>query len=184
MSRVMERPVLVLNATFEPLRFAPARDALKLLCKIDAEGDKVAIVQVEHDFEIRRGMKLPSVVRLCKFRKVPYIRTKPTAKNIFLRDGYQCQYCGEFLTAKELTLDHVLPESRGGPSTWENLVSACRDCNGRKSNMTPEEAGMVLLRRPRASTVHTSRSLMRQMGRHDPHWRQFLYFENRSEIPD
>jgi 5-methylcytosine-specific restriction endonuclease McrA len=173
MSGMMNRPVLVLNSSFEPLRFAPARDAIKLLAK------DVAIVQIEHEnCEIRLGMKLPSVVRLRDFRKVPYILSKPNARNIFLRDGYQCQYCGDHLHARDLTLDHVLPKVQGGRDAWENLVACCRACNNRKGGRTPDQAGMTLLRKPRASTVHTSRSLMRQMGAHDPHWRQYLYYEN------
>jgi 5-methylcytosine-specific restriction endonuclease McrA len=170
MGAVMDRPVLVLNASYEPLRFAAARDAIKLICKA------VALAEVEHDQEIHRGIKLPSVVRLIEFRKVPHIRTRPSARNIFLRDDYQCQYCGEHFHVRDLTLDHVTPRAQGGPDTWENLVTACKSCNGKKADRTPEEAGMVLLNRPRPATIHTSRHLMRKIGHRDPAWRQFLYY--------
>lgn len=170
MGAVMDRPVLVLNASYEPLRFAAARDAMKLIVKA------VALAEVEHDLEICRGMKLPSVVRLKEFRRVPYIRTRPSARNIFLRDDYQCQYCGEFFVSQNLTLDHVIPRAQGGLDVWENLVTCCQPCNGRKADRTPEQAGMVLLNRPKPATIHTSRHLMRKIGHRDPAWRQFLYY--------
>jgi 5-methylcytosine-specific restriction endonuclease McrA len=76
----------------------------------------------------------------------------------------------------ELTLDHVLPRSRGGASTWENLVAACRRCNNRKGDRLPEEANMRLKKRPKPFTLHTSRSLMRQMGNQQETWRKYLFY--------
>lgn len=178
MSGLMDKPVLVLNATYEPIQIAAARDAVKLLVKRDREGNLIAVSVVDNqDHQIHAGMYLPSVVRLCRFRKVPFIRTKPKARNIFLRDGYQCQYCGGYFKARDLTLDHVLPRSRGGDDTWDNLVSCCGPCNHRKADRTPQEAGMTLLRIPRVSTIHTSRHLMRLQAAHLPEWRKYLYYD-------
>jgi 5-methylcytosine-specific restriction endonuclease McrA len=101
-----------------------------------------------------------------------------TRKNILLRDNHQCQYCGETFSAVDLTLDHVIPRSRGGGSTWENLVAACSTCNRRKADQTPEEAEMPLLRRPRPVTLHTARGILRAQGEQEKAWRRYLYFDN------
>ena len=97
-------------------------------------------------------------------------------KNLYARDGYRCQYCGEEFAAKDLTLDHVMPKSQGGQSRWENLVACCQSCNRKKGNRTPSEAGMELLRTPRALTIHTSRGMLRQAGVEHHEWRKYLYY--------
>jgi 5-methylcytosine-specific restriction endonuclease McrA len=97
-------------------------------------------------------------------------------KNILLRDRNTCQYCATVLPSGELTLDHVTPRSRGGSSTWENLVACCHTCNRRKGNQSPLEAGMKLMREPRAFNLHTSRHIMRLMGRSDDKWRKYLFY--------
>ena len=80
----------------------------------------------------------------------------------------------------ELTLDHVLPRSRGGESAWDNLVACCKRCNHRKGNRTPEESGMHLLRRPRGFSLHVNRQIMRYLGRADETWRKYLFYESDS----
>jgi len=95
-----------------------------------------------------RPYPIPSVVRLFRMVRRPPGRLALSRKNVFRRDRYTCQYCGA--RGVELTLDHVTPRSRGGRTTWENLVTACKACNTKKGNRTPEEAGMRLLKRPRA----------------------------------
>lgn len=87
---------------------------------------------------------LPKTIMVKKYVK-HRPKFTPSRRNIFLRDDYKCRYCGEELGHDELTLDHVLPRSRGGGNTWNNLVAACFPCNSRKANRTPEEAGMPLL---------------------------------------
>ena len=99
-----------------------------------------------------------------------------TRRNILTRDLNACQYCGVVFPSSSLTLDHVLPQSRGGRGTWENLLTCCHSCNRRKRDRTPEEAGMALIRMPRAVDVHTARSLMRTRGEDFPAWRKYLYF--------
>jgi 5-methylcytosine-specific restriction endonuclease McrA len=167
---ITKKPVLVLNASYEPINICAARRALVMLV------NGIAGVEEEHDRLIYTGMHLPSVIRLRHYRRVPQRRHTLSRKNILERDRYTCQYCEA--TPKKLTLDHILPESRGGGSTWENLVACCQDCNHRKGNQTPEEAGMTLLHRPLPSGIHTSRHVMRAMGSNDPKWRKYLYFEN------
>jgi 5-methylcytosine-specific restriction endonuclease McrA len=89
---------------------------------------------------------------------------------------YTCQYCHKTLNSGELTLDHVIPRSRAGETTWENLVACCHPCNNRKGNRTPEEANMRLARAPRPFSLHTSRHLMRLLGKSDDQWRKYLFY--------
>jgi 5-methylcytosine-specific restriction endonuclease McrA len=121
-------------------------------------------------------MRLPSVIRLLEYRRIPHQTRALSRKNILLRDRNTCQYCGTILASGELTLDHVIPRSRGGLSTWENLVACCHPCNRRKGNQSPTESGMKLMREPRAFNLHTSRHIMRLMGRSDDKWRKYLFY--------
>ena len=150
-------PVLVLNASYEPINVCAARRALVLVLKGVA-------------------MRLPSVIRLLEYRRIPHQSRALSRKNILLRDRNTCQYCATVLPSGELTLDHVIPRSRGGSSTWENLVACCHPCNRRKGNQSPMEAGMKLMREPRAFNLHTSRHIMRLMGRSDDKWRKYLFY--------
>lgn len=105
----------------------------------------------EHDEFIgtpRGRIRVPRVLLLSGYNRVPQAPLRLSRRNIFLRDGFTCQYCARRPGTRELNLDHVMPRSRGGRSTWENLVTSCRDCNVRKGWATPEEAGMLLRSRP------------------------------------
>ena len=113
------------------------------------------MVRVEeyHDIEKRSvsfTFKLPSIVRMLRYvktrRKLDYVPW--TRANIYARDGFRCQYCGDEFPTKDLTFDHVLPVVQGGKKSWENIVTACLDCNRRKGGRTPEQAGMALKRQP------------------------------------
>ena len=124
-----------------------------------------------------RWNRLPSVIRLLEYRRIPHQSRALSRKNILLRDRNTCQYCGVILPASELTLDHVVPRSRGGSSTWENLVACCHTCNRRKGNsLLHEMPNMKLLREPRAFNLHTSRHIMRMIGRSDAKWRKYLFY--------
>src|SRR3954469_17903263 len=143
----MHSPVLVLNASYEPINICAARRALVLVLK------GVAITEEENGHYLhsaRLAMRLPSVIRLLEYRRIPHQTRALSRKNILLRDRNTCQYCGVVLPASELTLDHVIPRSRGGNSTWENLVACCHACNRRKGNrMLHELDDMILLREPK-----------------------------------
>ena len=93
-------------------------------------------------------IQAPRVIRLLEFDRSPRQTLRFNRRNLFARDGHNCQYCGKNLPTQQLSLDHVLPRSRGGKTTWENVVSACVDCNTRKGSRTPTEARMKLIRRP------------------------------------
>jgi 5-methylcytosine-specific restriction endonuclease McrA len=168
----LHAPVLVLNTSYEPINVCAARRAIVLVLK------GVAMTEEENGHFLhaaRFALRVPSVIRLLEYRRIPHQTRALSRKNILLRDRNTCQYCGEILSSGDLTLDHVIPRSRGGASTWENLVACCHACNRRKSNQLPVEAGMKPMREPRAFNLHTSRHIMRLMGS-DDRWRKYLFF--------
>jgi 5-methylcytosine-specific restriction endonuclease McrA len=169
----LQRPVLVLNASFEPINICAARRALVLVLKGVASAEEESLQSIH---SARSMTRLPSVIRLLEYRRIPHQTRALSRKNILLRDRNTCQYCGQVLASGDLTLDHVIPRSRGGSSTWENLVACCHHCNRRKGNQFPAEAGMKLMREPRAFSLHTSRHIMRLMGRSDDKWRKYLFY--------
>jgi 5-methylcytosine-specific restriction endonuclease McrA len=169
----MNKAVLVLNASFEPISIRSCRRALTLICK-----DR-AIVQEHNGSEIYPGIMSPSVIRLKTYTYVPVRVQVLSRKNIFLRDRNTCMYCGEVFHPSKLTLDHIIPRAQGGKDTWSNLVAACGDCNRRKADRTPEEAGMTLIHKPRAASIHTSRFILKSMGAEDEKWRPYLYFDSK-----
>lgn len=142
-------PVLVLNTSLQPLSVIPERRLVVLLTK-----QKVAFVDDRVRQVIEEGISArqvhtdePVIVQLLANVRVPRMVLRPTRANIMLRDEETCQYCGKH--SRDLTLDHVLPRSRGGQSTWENLVACCRACNGRKGNRLLKDAGMHLIKQPK-----------------------------------
>jgi 5-methylcytosine-specific restriction endonuclease McrA len=169
----LHRPVLVLNASYEPINVCAARRAIVLVLKGVASAEEHAHTHVH---SCRQALRLPSVIRLLEYRRIPIQTRSLSRKNILLRDRYTCQYCLSTLPSSELTLDHVIPRSRGGESTWENLVACCLDCNNQKGNRTPEEAGLKLARSPRPFSLHTSRHLMRMLARGEDKWRKYLFY--------
>jgi 5-methylcytosine-specific restriction endonuclease McrA len=142
--------VLVLNATFEPINVCSVRRAAVLLLKDKAE-------MLEHAaWELRSehtAIPRPVVIRLVTFVKVPRDthRRKITRRAVFARDAWTCQYCG---SRSNLTVDHVIPRSKGGASSWDNIVASCAPCNRRKGNSLPRQVGMKLLKQPRTPSAH------------------------------
>jgi 5-methylcytosine-specific restriction endonuclease McrA len=169
----LHRPVLVLNASYEPINVCAARRALVLILKGVASAEEHVELEI-HSSAL--SMPMPSVIRLLEYRRIPHQSRALSRKNILMRDRYTCQYCQRSLGSSDLTLDHVIPRSRAGETSWENLVACCHPCNNRKGNRTPEEAGLKLLRLPRPFTLHTSRHLMRLLGKSDDKWRKYLFY--------
>lgn len=135
--------VLVLNASYEPLSVVSARRAIVLVLR-----DKATVVAGRDETwsSANTIVELPSVVKLTRYVKVPYRRSAPVSRRaVFGRDGNRCQYCG----GPAESIDHVLPRSKGGDHSWENVVACCRACNIRKADRTPREAGFKLATRPR-----------------------------------
>jgi len=168
---VINKSVLLLNQNYEPLSICSARRAIVLLFQGKAEMIEPADGLKIHT--VSREYSLPSVVRLWQYRRVPYKRIMLTRKNIILRDNHQCQYCGT--TRGAMTVDHVIPRTRKGKDTWENMVCACVRCNNKKGNRTPLEANMKLLKQPRRPT-HIM-FIQRQVNRPDHRWRQYLFMD-------
>ena len=173
MISVLQSPVLVLNATYEPTHITAVKRALVLVLKgvARAEEENHAVVH-----SARLSLRVPSVIRLLEYRRIPLQTRALSRKNILLRDRNTCQFCGRIFPAADLTLDHVVPRSRGGMTSWENLVACCHGCNNRKGDRTPEEAGLRLIRRPRPFNLHTNRHLMRMLGRAEEKWRKYLFY--------
>ena len=140
---MINHPVLVLNQSYEPLTVCRARRAVVLVYQGKAEMLEDGLGYIH---SIAQTLPLPSVIRLARMIKRPRRVRKMTRYEIFNRDRYTCQYCGE--QSRHLTLDHVVPRYRGGQHTWENVVSACVACNRRKAGRTPKEAHMKLIRQP------------------------------------
>ncbi len=139
--------VLVLNASYEPVHVVSWKRAIQLLFQ-----GKVEVLE-ESSREIRTvrvTIRVPMVMRLLQY--IPLGKRRNLVRfsrgNVFVRDEFRCQYCGDHFTRNQLTLDHVLPVVQGGKKTWENIVSSCRSCNQKKGGRTPKEAGMHLIRKP------------------------------------
>lgn len=172
-------PALVLNADFRPLSYFPLslwswQDTLKAVFL-----DRVDVV-AEYDTEVKsptRAMRLPSVVSLKTY--VNHAR-KPafTRFNVFLRDGFSCQYCGT-QDRENLTFDHLIPRSRGGKTTWDNIVTACSPCNLRKANKMPRDAGMIPLNMPHQPNMFELNDKGRGFPPNYLHhtWHDYLYWD-------
>ena len=140
---LINSPVLVLNQNYQPLNICNARRAFVLLGRGKAElleNGRGNVHSVSLTFPI------PSVIRLIYLVRRPLMRRRLSRRAVFYRDGFTCQYCGK--ATRELTLDHIVPRSAGGPHVWENIVSACIPCNHRKAGLTPREANLRLLKEP------------------------------------
>jgi 5-methylcytosine-specific restriction endonuclease McrA len=157
---------LVLNASYQPLCVVPVRRALVLALK-----EKADVIHTNGQVFRSESLEIraPSVVKLRYFVKVPYrSRTSLSRRAVFVRDDYQCQYCGR----PAENVDHVIPRSKGGSHTWDNVVAACKPCNSRKENRSPSEAGLNLRRpphRPRHSVWITV-----AVDSVDPQWEPYL----------
>jgi 5-methylcytosine-specific restriction endonuclease McrA len=172
---------LVLNADFRPLSYYPLslwswQDAVKAVFL-----NRVNIVS-EYDRVVRSPtleMRLPSVISLKEYVATTR-RPAFTRFNVFLRDRFCCQYCGKPFPTQDLTFDHIVPRSRGGRTTWSNVVTACGSCNLAKGNRTPEAVGMF----PRGEPCEPSAAELQENGRTFPpnflheSWRDFLYWDS------
>ncbi|MHC4414503.1 MAG: HNH endonuclease [Planctomycetota bacterium] len=180
---VLQEKVLVLNRLYTAVRVISARRAFTMLFKQSAEVIAVENGQyVNYDFETwteiadlqrqfepdahawvrtpRLQIAVPKIIRLLGYDRLPRQEVKLNRRNLYARDGNNCQYCGSQFSTKELTVDHVTPRVLGGQHAWNNLVCACVRCNARKGGRTPEQARMRLIRkpvRPRRNPVITLR---------------------------
>ena len=136
---------LKLDAAWQPLEIISTYKAFNMCYS----GRAKAVSSIKVD-----GHDIPSVIVLHNYiRKFPF-RLSCNRKNVFWRDDFQCQYCAKTFKFDDLTMDHVVPKSKGGAKTWENIVTSCASCNSRKRNRTPREAQMPLIRRPHSPRVN------------------------------
>jgi 5-methylcytosine-specific restriction endonuclease McrA len=196
-SSALDASVLVLNKLFMAIHIISVRRAFVLLCK-----DLAEVVSQEdgqfstYDFETwqevsefrakhfrqedddwvrtaRSEIQVPRVIRLLDYEKLPKQTVKFNRRNIFARDHNQCQYCGKKFPTTELSLDHVIPRSQGGQSTWENIVCSCIRCNVKKGGRTPKQAHMTLVRKPEKPKRSPMLNLKLTLSKYQS-WKTFL----------
>ena len=184
LSAVENSPVLVLNADYRPLSYFPLslwswQDTVKAVFL-----DRVNVLS-EYEHKIRSPsfeMRLPSVIALKEF-VLQSRRPAFTRFNVFLRDRFSCQYCAQQFRPEALTFDHLIPKSRGGKTTWENVVTACSKCNLRKGNLLPDVVKMHPINTPRSPTSFELQERGRMFPPNHLHesWRDFLYWDSELE---
>jgi 5-methylcytosine-specific restriction endonuclease McrA len=163
---MVDAHVLVLNRHFQPISVIGVRRALCMLYvgvaraldehfrQLDFQSWAALSAELNDDTmgTVNRRIRIPRVLVLQAYDRVPVGRVRFSRHNIFLRDDHQCQYCAERFPRRGLNLDHVIPRSRGGKTNWENVVTSCVACNVKKGGRTPQEAGMRLVHKPRKPT--------------------------------
>ena len=194
MGRVPSHRILVLNRLWQPVNIVGVKRGFSLLCQDYAQ----VIHTSEGTFEIldfgnwvifseeypptnpsdsiqtvRLSLRIPKVLLLRIYDRLPIHEMKFNRQNLFERDGFRCQYCTRAFLSKDLNLDHVIPRDRGGKTSWENVVTSCIRCNSRKGNRLPHEAGMRLVRRPQRPRWRPFVSSLAE-DRCDDSWIQFM----------
>jgi len=190
--RGLDSHVLVLNRAFQPITITGARRAFRLLINGAAHAldenlrafdfDSWASLSIEYHQEFVRTprilIRVPKIVLLQFYDRIPTRHVRFSRQNIYMRDNFTCQYCEKHFTREKLNLDHVVPHSQGGHSTWENVVCCCVQCNLKKGARTPKQAGMTLLKKPRKppwwSTVSGDLIVFLKHGAHHKEWAPFL----------
>ncbi len=165
--------VLLLSISYEPIKVIDWKRAITMLFL----GKVEVIEEYGHNIHsVSFTLKLPSVVRLLNVVKRNSKPVKFSRQNIYSRDRYRCQYCGQKFSSEDLTYDHVLPKSRGGRTEWTNIVTCCIDCNRKKGGRTPREASMKLLKKPVMPTWVPAVRLTVGFKTVPQTWREYLYW--------
>jgi 5-methylcytosine-specific restriction endonuclease McrA len=163
--------VLVLNASYEPLQIISVRRAIVLLLQEKAELIEAAQQRLRAS---NFSMDAPLVIRLVRYIRIPRrLRLPCSRRGVLARDRDTCQYCGVQPGRTQLTIDHVIPRSQGGLTVWDNVVTACRECNRKKGGRTPEQAHMALAIKPR-QPQYVAFALLGELERHDV-WKKYAY---------
>jgi 5-methylcytosine-specific restriction endonuclease McrA len=191
-SLTLNEPVLVLNKSWTPINTIRLEEAITMLFKTEKDGEPKARIVDYPSYQtftwegwselkpkltdrfissVNLQFKIPEVILLSKYDKLPKMTCHFSRRNLYKRDDYTCQYCGIKPGTKELTIDHVVPSSRGGKSSWKNCVLACVDCNSKKANRLPHEAHMKLRKEPKQPHVPLFRV---DMTRRIESWEAFL----------
>lgn len=173
----MDQKVLILNQDFSAFALCSIQKAFVLLYL-----EKAEMIHKSHSGVIRTistTFPIPSIIRLQRYVHIPYKGISLSRHNIMKRDQYQCLYCG---SNKNLTLDHLMPKSRGGDASWTNLVTACMRCNTKKGDRTPEEAGLTLKEKPRKPSLVAF--LAANAGTYDQNWATYLKIKTKTASYD
>lgn len=193
MGKHLSLPTLILNSAWQPISVASVRHAIIKVTSglarflddesyvlYDMEGwmelpvpDGQEGIALPHNAQ----MRIPEIIVLKNYDRFPRREVKLTRRNLLVRDGFRCQYTGKVVSASEATIDHVHPQSRGGRTTWDNVVIASIDANRKKADKTPEEAGMKLLRAPRKpdwSPIYSRFARLTATSRIPQSWRKFI----------
>jgi 5-methylcytosine-specific restriction endonuclease McrA len=192
MTNTMSREVLVLNKGWTAVGFVSLERAIVMLFSAYKDGTpKARIIDPTRDFQqftwadwskikpregenvirtARDSFAIPEIIFLTRYDKLPMLKANFSRRTLFRRDSNQCQYCGTRPGSEELTLDHIVPRSRGGKTTWENVVCACVGCNSKKADRTPAEAGMKLRTKPVKPTL----SVCRRQAMKCESWKNFI----------
>jgi 5-methylcytosine-specific restriction endonuclease McrA len=192
MEIVLDRPVVVLNRLWQPVHTCSVRRALKLVSLghaqiVQTDGESRfqthdLMSWVEHSSEtvadeivrtVRLALRIPKIIVLALYDRFPRKEVKFTRHNVFLRDKFICQYCGDRFAERELNLDHVVPRDKGGKTTWENIVTSCISCNTLKANKLAHDAGMRLRREPAVPRWRPLFGMKSDLPA-DESWRHFL----------
>jgi 5-methylcytosine-specific restriction endonuclease McrA len=192
---LLNNPVLVLNRHWQPVNICSARRAVSLLCMGHAQvvwtdgNNNFSTHDIESwasfnrdaaEMEIIRSISvsfgIPEIIVLSLFDRLPKKEIKFTRQNVFERDEYTCQYCGDRFESKELNLDHVIPREKGGKNSWDNIVTSCIRCNTKKANKLPHQANMHPFREPKAPRWRPFMCLAEKTARRKAYasWRYFL----------
>ena len=183
---VLDKRALVLNKVWNPIQLTDVRNALILLCKGSA---KVICTESFQPYDLddwlnvppngagfiqtaKLKISVPEVILLTTYDKIPMLNPLFSKRNVLKRDKYTCQYCGA--QTKDLTIDHVLPKSRRGVTSWDNVVTACQPCNHKKADKTPREAGLVLKKAPVKPQLDVMTVLRKTAS--NPVWKKFINF--------
>lgn len=165
-------PALLLNATYEPLSVVSWKKAITLLILGKAE---ILVEQATAVHSASHVFRLPSVLRLVRRVKMPRRGVQFSRLNVYRRDNFSCQYCAQPFRKDELTFDHVLPKSRGGKTTWLNIVTSCKACNLSKGDRTPAEAQMPLHSTPTEPRWWPFSTSMTRFEEHPEEWTPYLW---------
>ena len=170
MNSILNRKVLVLNQSYEPLMVINAKRAIVLIIK-----DKVKMLEKysENIRSVQNSFDLPSVIRLNFYVHLKYKDIVLNRRNILKRDDYRGQYCAK--QATPLTIDHIVPKNKGGKDSWENLVAACSKCNTRKGDTLLKHMDMKLLKKPRKPSKLFQ--LQTYVNKKQDNWKQYLFME-------
>lgn len=169
---ILNENVLVLNSTYEPINICSVKRAIVLILKntatlLEYDSKKIHSPQTK--------LPVPSVIKLVNYVKIPTRTVVLSRRNILIRDNYTCQYCGKKFPPSELTIDHIIPKSKGGSTNWDNVVTCCKKCNNKKGQNTVWEAGMKLIKKPSAPNYIYFYHVVKHIGNNNQAWMKYLY---------